>query len=282
MSVLVNLFDENFRHDVCSVAGKASQNVVYSRDNMSWDGVTIFTDAYIHDKIVDLVKSPIKIGWLHEPRCLWPNNYKLSEEILGKFDFILTYVQEMVDSDPDRIKFCPYGGIWLPREEWGIRPKKKNVSMLIGSKKSTEGHKIRHAIHDAIVRSELDYLVDFYGVYGTPVNYGWRTKLRVLGDYKYTIISETCRESNLFTEILLDCFAVGTIPIMWGSADEQRFISETFGHNSIVWFDGVRDVIDMLNWWPLDYIGDREEAMEAAKEFEVTEDWIYNNYLVYL
>lgn len=282
MAILVNLFDENFRHSQCSVAGKRSANVVYTRDNMEWDGITIFTDAYIHDSLVDHVRSPMKIAWLHEPQCLWPSNYDIPEEVEDKFDIILTYYQPLLDKNPELYKFCPYGGIWIPSSEWGIPNKKHDISMLIGAKRTTEGHLMRHDIHDALVENNLDHLVDFYGVYGTPVDYGWKTKVKVLKDYEYSIITETCNERNLFTEILLDCFAVGTIPIMWGERENQSFITETFGVDSVLWFRDVDELIEILEWWPPSDCDSQQEALEAVGQFEITEDWIHNNYLVYL
>jgi hypothetical protein len=50
--------------------------------------------------------------------------------------------------------------------------------MLVGSKSTTEGHKIRHEIAGMI--EDEGYEVDFYGIYGTPVSYGQETKLEVL------------------------------------------------------------------------------------------------------
>ena len=68
--MLINLFDSNFAHDNFSTAYQTSQYITYVRDQMTFDGVTLFTDEWINNPIVDEVQSRYKIGWLHEPYCL--------------------------------------------------------------------------------------------------------------------------------------------------------------------------------------------------------------------
>ena len=75
--MLVNLFDDTFRHDTCSVAWKTSEHIEYVRDEMKFNGVTLFTDGYVNKpELIEQVESDIKIGWLREPRCLHPENYE--------------------------------------------------------------------------------------------------------------------------------------------------------------------------------------------------------------
>jgi len=265
----VNLFDANFRQSACSVAYQTPEHVRYVRDRLTWDGITLFTDGYLFDDTVDRVSSPIKIGWLREPRCLWPRHYKQAPAVVDRFDFILTYCERLLRLPG--FKFAPYGGIWIDRQHWGKRDKTKLVSMLYGSKMSTDGHLLRHKIAAATD----DYDIDFYGYRGQPTTYGPATKLMVLGDYMFSIVGETCREDNLFTEILLDCFAVGTVPIFWGAPN----IGAHFNINGMLVFETIPELLLILDRLSESLYCAMAEAINEnlalAKGFAVTEDWMY-------
>lgn len=270
--ITVNLFDDTFRHDVCSVAGKTPRHIRYVRDQMTWDGVTLFVDGYLRRSVVDQVISRYKIGWLHEPPCLHPEDY--GNVPVYKFKFVLTYYEPL----PHQLgfRFAPYGGVWLPRVEWGLRPKTKLVSMLVGDKMSTEGHRLRQTVADALGPLGL---VDFYGARGTPTAYGWQAKKTVLADYAFSVVTETCREDNLFTEWLLDCFAVGTIPVFWGCPNLDTF----FDARGVLSFETVQQARDIVVG--LDFNLYRSllphvaTNLRAVYEYEITEDWIYKHVL---
>lgn len=279
--MLVNLFDFNFRQSVCSVAYQTPQYIEYVRDRLDFDGVTLFTDGYINDGSVDRVRSRYKIAWLREPYCLHPDIYQAAMFNAPKFDFVLTYYQPFLEMEPERFRFCPYAGTWIDRQDWGIKPKSKLCSMLIGDKMSTRGHQIRHEIADMIEREGYD--VDFYGSRGTPVGYGQETKLKVLSDYCFSIVTETCREDNLFTEWLLDCFAVGTVPIYWGAPNIDRF----FNDDSVLSFETLGECKRRISYVQT-YETPRLHArlLTAAywslldmQPYAVTEDWLYLNVL---
>lgn len=274
--MLVNLFDFNFRQSVCSVAYQTPQHIEYVRDQTDFDGVTLFTDAYINDGSVDRVRSRYKIAWLREPYCLHPDIYEAALGNAHKFDAVLTYYQPYLDRGAN-FCFCPYGGTWIDKAQWGIKPKTKLCSMLIGSKMSTRGHTIRHEIADMITL--MGYDVDFYGVRGTPVGYGQDTKMQVLSDYAFSIVTETCREDNLFTEWLLDCFALGTIPIYWGAPN----VGDYFDPLSFYDFQSVEEVRGMLECISLDDYesgcGFAYQSLLAMQPYAVTEDWLYLNVL---
>lgn len=284
--MLVNLFDFNFRQSVCSVAYQTPQYIEYVRDRLDFDGVTLFTDAYINDGSVDRVRSCHKIAWLREPYCLHPDIYEQALGNAHKFDLVLTYYQPYLDMATDRFapynnfRFCPYGGTWIDKRDWGIKPKTKLCSMLIGSKMSTRGHTIRHEIADMIERE--GYPVDFYGVRGEPVGYGQDTKLKVLSDYAFSIVTETCREDNLFTEWLLDCLALGTIPIFWGCPN----IDEYFNNEGIIEIDSLNDLATSLEIISVRSPRNHAVSLSAAywnlmdmQAYAVTEDWLYLNVL---
>lgn len=275
--ILVNLHDSNFAHDNFSTAHQTSEHIKYVRGLMSFDDVTLFTDEWINNPIVDEVKSRYKIGWLHEPYCLHVPTYECAEQNFDKFDLILTYHQPFLNKYPDKCKLTIYGGTWIDKTQWGIKPKSKLCSMLIGSKMSTDGHRIRHDIAQMIEEAGFD--VDFYGAKGTPTEYGQNAKYASLSDYCFSIATETCREDNLFTEWLIDCFALGTIPIFWGAPNVHEF----FDVDGIIQFDTVdrlQKILSGLNWIQyMKRLGSAYENLTRVKDFAVTEDWIYQNVL---
>lgn len=278
--MLINLFDSNFTGSPCSTAFQRPRYFGYVRNNVDFDGITIFTDEWINNPIVDHVQSRYKIGWLHEPYCLHPETYQSALANMHKFNFIMTYDADLLYKFPDNFRFAPYGGCWLDQRDWGIKPKTKLCSMLIGSKMSTDGHRIRHDIADMI--KQQDYEVDFYGVKGQPVEYGQEAKRRVLADYHFSIVTETCREDNLFTEWLLDCFALGTIPIFWGAPN----IGQYFDAKGILQFDTVDRLQKILAGLNTDQWVSRLSNVYLNQlkmgEYAVAEDWLYLNVLRYL
>lgn len=273
--MVINLWDSNFAHSPYSTAYQESQYIRYKRGLTEFDGVTLFTDEWINNPVVEYVQSRYKIGWLHEPQCLHPDTYTKSLQNSYKFDLILTYHNDFLDLP--HFGFAPYGGTWINRRDWGIKPKSKLCSMLIGSKMSTDGHRIRHSIADMI--GQMGYEVDFYGERGTPVGYGQETKYKVLADYHFSIVTETCREDNLFTEWLLDCFALGTIPIFWGAPN----IGQYFDPKGILQFDTVDRLQKILAGLTVDQWVSRLSSayLNLCKmdDYAVTEDWLYLNVL---
>lgn len=275
--MIVNLFDSNFGAWPISTAFQESEYIEYEHGLLKFDGVTLFTDEWINHPIVDQVESEYKIGWLREPYCLHPETYEKAFLNLPKFRFILTYYQPYLNFSSKNFRFIPYAGTWIARRDWSIKPKTKLCSMLIGTKMSTDGHRIRHDIADMI---ELEgYNVDFYGVRGEPVSYGQEAKYKVLADYCFSIVTETCREDNLFTEWLLDCLALGTIPIFWGAPNIHQF----FEAQGILQFDTVDRLEKALTRLSTALWAEKLSAVYTnllrMQHCAVTEDWLYWNVL---
>lgn len=278
MTLQVNLFDSNFPNAPSSVMGKTPQYIEYVREQMEFSGITIFTDEWINSQTVDEVKSRIKVAWLHEPYCLHPQTYRRAFFNLHKFDLVMTYYEPFLELK--NTTFCPYGGIWIPRDKWGVVDKKYTISMLYGDKMSTDGHKIRHNIADKIENDSI------YGqrvhLYHNP-GYGWKAKYDTLAPYYFSIITETCRENNLFTEWLLDCFVMKTIPIFWGCPKIDRF----FNPDGILMFQDEDEALDHIRRIGYGNAEDVyfskvkaiEDNYECAQQYEITEDWFYKHAL---
>jgi len=270
--ITLNLFDYNFRQCECGTAHQTPTHTRYIRHQQAWGGYTLFTDGYVIDGTARRVESAVKYGWLHEPPTIIPGVYEKAPTVVGDFDAILTYYAPLLALDGFR--FAPYGGVWIPRDKWGLRPKHRLVSMLIGEKMTAPGHRMRHDISRIIPDGAG---VDFYGVRGEPVGYGSDTKLRVLADHMFSIICETSRDDNLFTEILLDCFAVGTIPIFWGADN----IGDYFDDSGILVIRNAEDALYYLSCLSESLykamLPAAENNLGAIRQYRTTEDWMYNH-----
>lgn len=271
----VGLHDNTFRHDVGSILGKPPKCVTYARDVKTFDGPVLFVDGFAIWPDADGVDSPHKIAWLHEPPCLIPTVYHDIRHNNGRFEKVLTYSAELLGQAGSNYAFMPYGGVWVPEDDWGIWPKDRLCSMLIGSKMSTTGHRIRHEIADAVAGLP----VDFYGVRGEPVGYGAAAKVQVLAPYAFSIVGECCRVDNLFTEILLDCFAVGTVPIFWGCPN----VADYFDPEGILSFETPQECAGIVRELSFDLYdsmrGPIARNFELMKPYAIADDWMYEHHL---
>lgn len=280
--ITLNLRDNTFRQSECSVAWATPEHVRYVRDQQIWNGVTLYVDGYLNSEEMRMDHSTVKIGWLHEPPCLWPHVYELASPMPHQLDYVFTYDKQYLDEYSGRARFLPYGGVWVPEHLRGIKQKTKLVSFLYGNKMATEGHRIRHEIAAALDRAGLS--VDYYGFRGTPTDYGPMTKYNVLADYMFSIVVETCRTDYLFTEILLDCLSLGTIPIFWGCPSIKHFFDE----RGIWSFATVEECVNLVRqaneskYWLEDqgyFLYDaRLRNYMLAKKYAITEDWMYEQY----
>ena len=243
----VNLFDNSFASTfdslgyVTSTMDYKPKNIVWLDKLMKYDGITVFTDWYIDSDIFDKVESRLKIFWLFEPRALaesggiYKNTYKKILEIEDKFDYILTYDEELLKRSPKYLKYI-VGQSRIPDEVAKIYPKTKGVSMIASWKRDTEGHKLRHQI---IKELQPKYNFDVWGSGYRP----FEDKLEPLKDYKYSICVMNSSADNFFTEVLLDCFRVGTIPIFWGCPN----INEYFSSNGMIHFETIKELDNILS-----------------------------------
>ena len=274
--IQINLFDDSFSHVSCSVLNRTLTKFEYVRNKMQWGGVTIFTNEYIFSNLVDEVESPIKIGWLLEPRSIKPQLYESAQQVEHKFDCILTHDDTLLNRTPEtpnssnKYKFTPVGGCWIREENYNIFPKKKIVSTIASPKRQTSGHQLRHII--------IDKWGEKMDVFGRDYNL-IDSKEEGLCDYRFSVVVENSSVKNYFTEKLLDCFAVGTIPIYWGCNN----IEDYFDMRGILRFTTpgeLNSIMSSLN----DELYEKllepvKKNFELFRSYELTEDWIYENIL---
>lgn len=260
----LNLFDSNFPAQHSSVYGKTPRTVEWVRNQMTWDGVTVFTDAQMYNPVVDEVQSPVKIGWLHEGRELHPSLYDLTEMIEHKFDFILTHDASLIAKNPRKYRFTIRGGVWTPQEKWHVYPKSRDISMIISEKCQTSGHQLRHIV------AGMGLPIDCYGALGVPIG---ADKSIAYRDYRYALVIEASRTANFFTEHLLDAIAFGCVPIYWGCPN----IGIWLHRRSFIDFETPSELATLLPTCTAAHynqvVDTCHDNLTLLYDYEVTEDW---------
>lgn len=234
------------------------------KNNSVYSGVTVFTDESI--LYVDQVSSSKKVAWLIEPPVIKSQGYsslKQSKELRDKFDLILTFDDSLIALDPKKIKLFPFGSCWISKHNCVLSNKTKKISIVASSKNYAPGHRLRHRLIAELKANGYD--IDLYGSGYNEFPHTDEGRLMPFKDYKFSIVIENSKMNNYFTDKILDCFAVGTIPIYWGADNIYDF----FDQNGIITFDGS---LDSIKWVYKNF----DELYEAKQQS------IANNYTKYV
>ncbi len=234
---------------------------------MRFDGITVFTDNYLNNPIIDEVKSTIKVAWLLESKAINPIIYKIIKKTEKKFDYIFTYDKRLLKRSKKYIK-CLVGGSWVDKEDWGIHKKEKLISLICSKKNFTAGHKLRHEVKPKLGKK---YLIDYWGREYRE----FENQSTPLEKYYFSIAISNCRAKNYFTEKIIDCFLVGTLPIYWGAPN----IGEYFNREGIITFKKIKELDKILsNIISPSYYKDHYEAIydnfERAKKMSSIDDML--------
>ena len=225
--------DASFAH--CLYSNNPLPPIQFS-DDIIWDrsGNYTSTDFVIYtDALLPFSRSNASrdIAWLIEPRELQPENYEFVERSFERFLKIFTHDASLLYL-PNAV-FIPYGGCWIKKEDFGLHPKSKNISIVCSSKAFLSGHKLRHQC--------IKRFSDQIDVFGN----GYKSidsKLEALADYRFQIVIENSKVDFWFTEKLIDCFVTGTVPIYYGSPSIGKF----FDQQGMIVFNDIGDLEKIL------------------------------------
>lgn len=265
--IKVKIFDDQFAHTTTCCHGTISKYIEWYRDNDN-SPVCFITDRSFG--LAKFVKCKRKIGWLIEPRGIDPKSYDKS--YLNEFDYMLSHDKQFISIDPQKILFYPFGCCWIPETDRAIHPKTKLLSMINSGKAFLEGHRFRNSIYD---RYSIFNIVDGYGHYQNPI----KDKTCALKDYMFSICMQNTKTNDFFSEIIIDCFMTGTIPIYWGTGN----IGNYFNANGIMQFNTQAELDNIILYRlstklyesRMDAIKDNYEIAQA---FFSPEDYIFEHY----
>jgi FkbM family methyltransferase len=239
------------------------------RNKMNHDGVTIFTDDKMCDtELVKSVNSKYKVGMIIEPHQINSNVYNNIDSIVNNFDFIITYNKDLIEKYPNKIKYYPYGGSWVLEDNIGVYEKSKNINIIYSNKFITDGHKLRHEIANKFPN------IDRFGL-GTGVEFNFKEE--ILAPYRFSIIVENSKIDDYFSEKILDAFAVGTIPVYYGTDN----IGEYFDKEGIIIFNTLDELEKLLPTLTEELYNSKLEAViknnQLVEKYYCQEDWLYYN-----
>lgn len=266
----INLFDEIFRHCVTS-ANIPPIHLKWVRDLMNFPGTTIFTDDYVDHPVVEKVQCKNKILWLTESNEITVGPHQKVPGFLHRFDKVLSFDRNLIESYPNKFRFSICGSQREIQQDGiatGIYPKTKLVSTIVSAKRQTIGHRFRHDIVNGL-RSFMDV---FGRTYNPIPNVAYGLK-----DYRFSVTVENARYDYYFTEKILNCFFMGTIPIYWGCPS----IGDFFDLDGIITFQHLGELHEILTKLsPEDYerrLPAVRKNYDLAQSYLSAEEWLFYN-----
>lgn len=201
--------------------------------------------------------SSINILSLHEPTGYFGTTpWVIQNKHL--FQVILTWDDQILNNC-ENATYLAFGGTWLKPEQYE-KPldKKFEIAHLSGILNKSYGHSMRHEI---IARqNEFKIPTNFHRTIGDRHNLedARKGKEIVFGNSQFGIAIENFSHRGFFTEKLLDCFLMQTIPLYWGCSN----IGDYFNINGIIQFNNVDDIINIGNILNEEYYMNRAHIIE--------------------
>ena len=245
--------------------------VRYVRDKRDWPGITYITDKLLH--MAPHVNSKLKVAILQEPPELLPQIYEIIEQFEDHYDIIFTYVQELLDRDPEKYVFAPPDMPALEPAACKMHDKTELVSMIYSSKQNLTGHQLRHRIaNEYIIGQELGEKIDLFG---TGTDNPIKNKSEGCVDYMFQIAIENAKRTNFFADKILDCFISGCVPIYWGCPN----IGDFFDTRGILTFETDEELLEILNNLSeekyLNMLEYAKKNYELAQQYQWPDDFFF-------
>jgi len=201
--------------------------------------------------------SPVNIMVLQEPNEYFGyHDWAIANKEL--FSVILTWDDKILNTC-DNAVFLPFGHTWFkPYQYEQPHEKKFELSHLRGTLLKTYGQSLRHELLDR--KDEIKIPTNFYSIYGDRHNIENARigKEEVFGNSMFGVAIENTSHNGYFTEKILDCFLLKTIPVYWGCSSITNF----FEQDGIITFDNVDDLIVKVNKLDESYYNDRLNVIE--------------------
>jgi hypothetical protein len=204
--------------------------------------------------------SPINIISFQEPNEYFGlHDWTIQNKNL--FQIILTQSDKVLNNC-DNATFQPFGHTWLKSDQYDKEHKKEfKIAHLQGKLLKTYGHSLRHEV--TARKNEFNIPTKFYETYGDRNNIedARLGKEFIFGDSQFGVVIENTSHRGYFTEKILDCLLLKTIPLYWGCSN----IGDFFDIDGIIPFNNVDDLIYISN-------NLTEEFYESKKEI-INKNW---------
>lgn len=152
-----------------------------------------------------------------EPEAIHKKHMVALRYLHRSFHRIFTCNPQLLESIPNG-QFLAFGGTWVADWETLDCTKSRMCSLIASAKRKQTGHRLRHALIDALAKNgpKLDLMGRGYNPF--------EKKAEGLAPYRYSVIIENVREPGYFTEKLIDCLLCEAVPIYWGAPDIGSFL----------------------------------------------------------
>jgi len=201
--------------------------------------------------------SSINIISLHEPNEYFgKHDWVIQNKHL--FNVILTWDDKILNNCDNAI-YLPFGHTWFKPDQYEKHHNKEfKIAHLRGNLLKSYGHQIRWDILDR--KNEIKVPTKFYDVYGDRYNIERARidKEEIFSDSMFGIAIENFSHRGFFTEKILDCFLMKTIPMYWGCPNIEDF----FNKEGIIKFEDTDDFIYISNQLTKDYYNSKKDIIE--------------------
>jgi hypothetical protein len=208
-------------------------------DNLKYIDFSLFIDSFPENQ-EEL--SSINILVLQEPNEYF-GIHDLAIKHQDMFSFILTWDDKVLNNCKNAI-FLPFGHTWFHSEQYEKNHDKKfELSHLCGNLLKSYGHQIRHELMAR--QNEFQIPLNFHQTIGDRHNIedARLGKETVFGNSMFGVAIENFSHRGYFSEKILDCFLMKTIPVYWGCSN----IGDFFNKKGLIEFGNPDDLIYIMN-----------------------------------
>ena len=232
---------------------------------------TIYVDHYIGSAGFS-DPSRNKLGWLLESpqmneqiiRTLLSDLPKTKEH----FKYIFTCMDSLIELGEPFVYTISNAVPWIWEENRKIHPKTKLVSMIASNKGWLRGHQNR-----------LEWVEKLKGkvdLYGTGREFQLKDKEDGIKDYMFSVAIENDNSDLYFTEKLTDNFVMGTVPVYYGS---RKAVEKYFDPAGVIFLEDDPNLESLSEEKYRSMLPAIERNFEIAKNFQTSEDYMWENYL---
>jgi hypothetical protein len=216
-----------------------------------------------------------------EPQIVRQSEQYLIENY-HKYHTIFTFNQNVLDKCPNAKKYV-YATSWVSSDNIDISKKQFKISSLSGSKRIGEsrGHVLRqvlyhhqHLFHDIPFtwyrsRSQIPHLID-YG--NNPfISSTYSAKNELFDEFQFALVIENSKETNYFTEKIMDCIVTKTIPLYWGCPNIAEYFDTTGW--IILETESVEELLEKCKILTSDYYSRYTNIIE--KNYETAKQYVH-------
>lgn len=234
------------------------------------------TDLYVDSINVKSTDGVKKILLLFEPDEI-KHLTNMVIKYHKNFDYILTHDEHILNTCDNAILF-EFGSTWI--NDYDYPEKTFEVSTLVGFKRQTVGHNLRHQLW--LKQGEITTPKKFFisrhsnGLININNNQILGEKKDPLFNSQFHIVIENVNRKYWFTEKLIDTIKTKTVPIYLGCPN----INEYFNTDGMIIVNNVEEIINVCNsLTETDYIKRLpilEENYEKGKKFENLQERVKN------